>query len=129
MRIVPILPSPTDEAKLKEQLNLVMEAAAACNFALDLQGFVRTWLMETARCVVSYDDDNKPTGIGFMVAGRRWFDEENSASVLFYHGPSAIEILKYLKDTAFMLGAMKFFYEGDALGGEQADLRMLRLRD
>lgn len=126
-RVVPVLPSQ-DEKKLQDQFKTIMEAAAAVDLPLDMHGLAKTWLADTSRLVIAYEGDT-PTGIGFMVTGRRWFDDESSASVLFSQGTDSKAVLEYLRETAIIMGCVKFFYEGDALGGELSDLRMLRLRE
>lgn len=126
-RVVPILPS-TKEDEVKAQVTKILEAAAACEFALDPQGFVSAWMADSARLVIAYDEGEKPVGLGFMVSGRRWFDEALSASVLFSVGPASKDVLAFLLDTAKLLGATKLFYEGDELGGEDAGLRVLEIR-
>ena len=126
-RVIPMLPSH-DEKKLQEQFKIIMEAAAAVELPLDMHGLAKTWLADTSRLVIAYEGDT-PTGIGFMVTGRRWFDDESSASVLFSQGTDSKAVLEYLRETAIIMGCVKLYYEGDEMGGELSDLRMLRLRE
>jgi hypothetical protein len=122
-KIVPILPSQ-DEAKSKENIVKLLEAAAALGVALDPQGFAHFWVTDSARVVVAYDGD-KPTGWGIMTHGRRFFDGNITASVLQAEGPDRKAVLDFLLDMARMLGASTLFYQGDELGGEPSDMKIV----
>lgn len=122
-RIIPIMPS-SDEAKSKENIVKLLEAAAALGVPLDPQGFAHFWVNDSARVVVAYEGD-KPTGWGVMSCGRRFFDGNLTASVIQAEGPDRKAVLLFLLDMARMLGAGTLFYEGDELGGEEANMKML----
>lgn len=123
MRVTPILFSQDGEKNKANMLKL-LEAAAACEVSLEPQGFAYSWASDSTRVVVATEGD-KPVGFGIMSFGRRWFDETPTASVLVAGGPARRDVLQFLLDMAGVLGAQKLFYEGDELGGEIAELRVV----
>lgn len=127
-RIVPILP-PSQEDKVKAALDTLHAAATALGLTLDLDGFVRSWLSDNTRVVVAYEGET-PVGFAIMAFGRRYYDANMTASVLLAEGPARPAVLEFLVDMARMLGVQTLFYEaqdGDTIGGEQADMRAVRV--
>lgn len=118
-----------DDATAKDQIVDLLKVAAAVGVALEPGGFAQSWLGDSTRVIVAHDDD-KPTGFAVVAFGRRWFDENFTASVVLMQGPARAAMFSYIRDMAAMLGARKLFWEfapGDECGGIVTDQRMLEL--
>jgi len=124
-KIVPFMPS-SDVEKVKLDAVKLIEAASAVGVSMDLQGFVTSWLSDSVRVVVAYEED-KVTGFGLMSSGRRYFDDKLTASILVAQGPARKDVLQYLLEMARILGAQLLFYEGTELGGGLADMRVVQV--
>lgn len=124
-KVVAILPSSNGE-EVKERLTKLMQAAADVQMALDPSGYAHAWMQDSARAVVAYEGD-KATGFGMFHFGRRYYDGDMSASILFAQGPDRVAVLQHMKSMCEVLGVTKIFYEGDELGGEQAEMRVVRV--
>lgn len=128
-KIVPVLP-PKDEAGVKAALERVLNVAKHLKLTLSPEGFVAAWLSDNTRVVIAHEGE-EPVGFAIMAFGRRYFDENFTASVLVAEGPARPQVLEFLRDMATMLGAERMFYEhedGDTLEGVQADMRMVELK-
>ena len=122
------MPPKSDEA-VKQGVVKLLEAARDVGLNLEPQGFAMAWLSDHTRVVLA-STDGKVTGLGILVFGRRYYDEEISATVLVAAGEARAEVLKFMLDSAKVLGAVEFFYEeapGDTIGGEATPLRRLRV--
>lgn len=127
-RILALLPS-SDPEKLKERVETIAKAARAAGVVLEAQGLVTSLMSDSMRFLVAMEGDNF-VGLAAAASGRRWFDPAPSTSVLFAAGPARQQLLEYIVDMAKMLGSTRLFYEGapgDTLGGEAADMRVLKL--
>jgi hypothetical protein len=127
-RILTMLPS-TDAEKLKERVETIAKAAKAVGQVLEAQGLVTSLMSDSTRFLVAMDGEAF-VGLAAAASGRRWFDPAPSTSVLFATGPARPQMLEYLADMARMLGSTRLFYEGepgDTLGGDAADMRVLKL--
>ena len=119
------MPQPTQDAEAaKAALTKLLQAAADVGVALDPQGFAQFWVTDSARVVVAYEGE-KATGLGMFTFGRRFFDGDLSASVLLAEGADRVAVLQHIRNVAEVLGATKIFYEGDELGGETAEMRVV----
>jgi hypothetical protein len=127
-RIVPIIP-PNNEAAAKVELDKIVAAAKALDIPLEMQGFVANWLSDNTRVFLATEGDT-PVGFGVLVFGRRYYDNDMSASVLIAEGLARKEMLEFMADSSKMLGATMMFYEareGDTLGGSPRNMLALEL--
>lgn len=128
MKIEVVLPGRTEEA-VKTQLLRLLEAASAVSVTLDAESFARAWMSDNTRVFLA-TDEGKPVGFAIMAFGRRYYDPQPSASVLVAEGPARNELLKFMVDTAKVLGSKIMYYEGkvdDELRGESLDMRYLEI--
>lgn len=129
MRVELIMPGNTEE-KLKTGLLRILAAAKEFNVALDGENFARAWMGDNTRvCIVS--ENGKDVGLGIMVFGRRYYDAENSASVLVAEGPGRNKVLEYFVDMCRVLGARVMYYEGrvdDTIQGETTPQRYIEVQ-
>jgi hypothetical protein len=126
---VTVVQPSREEAAVKEQALELLRAAAAVDLPLDPGGFVTAWLGDNVRVAVARDD-GAPVGMGIMAFGRRWFDDEFSASITVLAGPARGDVLKYLWDAARMLGATRLYWAhepGDPFDGVPTPQRMMEL--
>lgn len=118
----------TDEA-IEEGAIKLLKAAEAVGMKVDPHGFATAWLSDNMRMAIATDGD-KVVGLGGLAYGRRYYDEEASATILFAKGPARAEMLQFLCDSARVLGASCVYYEcemGDTIGGNPRNVFRLDL--
>lgn len=123
-----VLPSKKKE-DVREDIVKLLEAATAVGLTLEPQAFTMAWLSDHTRVFVA-TEDGKTTGFAIMAFGRRYYDAEQSASVLVAEGEARNDLLKFMFDAARVLGAKMFYYEStvdDVLGGEPTPLKFVEI--
>lgn len=123
-----ILPSKKKE-DIREDIVRLLEAATAVGLSLEPQAFAMAWTSDHTRVFVA-TENGKTTGFSIMAFGRRYYDAEQSASVLVAEGEARDDMLKFMLDAARVLGAKMFYYEAtadDVLSGEPTSLRFLEI--
>lgn len=129
MRVELMMPANNEE-KVKNDLLRILVAAKELGVPLDGDTFSRAWFSDNTRvCLAS--DGGKDVGIGIMAFGRRYYDAEQTASVLIAEGPARNTILEYLLDMARVLGARHMYYEArvdDTIKGEQTQQHVIEVQ-
>ena len=126
MRIIPVLP-PEDFDTFRAEVVRVYGVAKHLNIELEPEGFARAFQQDNMRLFIATDgDEHTVVGMGMMVFGAKFFDDERTATVIFCEGPARNKLLEHMRDSCVILKARQFLYEqreGDTLGGDATPLR------
>lgn len=129
MTTVTLFMPPKDNEATKQGVIRLLTIAQELEVPVESQGFAMAWLSDHTRMFIASEGD-KATGLGILVFGRRYYDADISATILVAKGPARQELLKFMADSAKVLGAVELFYEtqsGDTLGGEPTPLRRVAI--
>lgn len=130
MRVAMLNP-PKDDKEFATRCVELMKAAQALNIYLEPKGFALAFQQENMRVFTAHDDNNAVVGLAMMVSGTKFFSQEVTSTVLFAGGPARAELLAHMRDTCRILRATHMIYEaeeGDTIGGELSNVRMLEVR-
>jgi hypothetical protein len=129
MTSISLFMPPKDDEATKQGVLRLLNIAQELQIPVEPQGFAMAWLSDHTRMFIASEGD-KTTGLGVLVFGRRYYDADISATILIAKGPARQELLKFMSDSAKVLGASELFYEtetGDSLGGEPTPLRRVMI--
>lgn len=101
---------PKEQAELsKVGLEIVM-AANDLGKPVDPDGFLRSWMTGT-KVLAEYDAKNKIIGLAFMVSGRRWFEDFDTATLLYATGENRQGMMDFAQSVASAAGAYSMIYD------------------
>jgi len=114
MHKVELISATRDEAEASKRLIRLLKATHELKISVDGQGFAESWMSDHTRVFIATDSaTGETTGMGLFVFGRRWFDADMTATVVFCMGPGRDGILQFMADTCKILGVNELFFEGD----------------
>ena len=117
-----------DEKTSSERLAVLLQAAEKLGVTLDPRGFAEAWLADHTRVFLAMTDgQEEATAIAIMAFGRRYYDSDNTASLMVCEGPAREPLLAYIADTCKVLGVQELYFEGrdgDVLPSEPVNFRV-----
>ena len=113
--MIKVVQIPKEEAKQAEVGKWLYEGYRTLGMLLDLEGFLLAWANDSTKMVVDVDADNKITSGALLVIGKKWSDDDPSATILEQRGDRSV-IIPYCINIATAFGVRHMYFE--ALEGE-----------
>lgn len=102
---------PLDEKEVQiVGMDLVLAANDKLDMKIDPRGFLAAWL-NGMKVLAETDTDGNYIGLAFMVDGRRWYDDYNSATIVKMAGANLNGMMDFAKTIASASGAYTLVYE------------------
>lgn len=101
--------APRDAEKLQEEGMEIVKAVTEFGGFVDSRGFLNSWL-NGMKVLEERDSDNKIISLAFMITGKRWFDNYETATILETYG-NHTAIIEFARTIAQAVGAYSLFVD------------------
>lgn len=105
-----IIKVPRDQEEISRVGLEIVVAANDLGKPVDSDGFLRAWLSGT-KVLAEVDDKGKIVGLAYMVSGRRWFEDFDTATLLNVVGENKEGMMEFAKSIATATGAYSLIYD------------------
>lgn len=105
-----IIKVPREQQELADVGLEIVVAANDLGKPVDSDGFLRAWLSGT-KVLAEVNDKGKIIGLAFMVSGRRWFEDFDTATLLNIMGENKDGMMDFANSVASASGAYSLIYD------------------
>jgi len=105
-----ILKVPQDQTEMAELGLKIVMAAEAMGAHLDNKGFLQAWWSNT-KVLAEVDEKDSIIALAFLVTGRRWFENYDTATLVLLIGENPDGMMTYVKNVATASGAHTLMYD------------------
>lgn len=105
-----IVKVPREQEELSRVGLEIVVAANDLGKPVDSDGFLRAWLSGT-KVLAEFNDKGKIIGLAFMVSGRRWFEDFDTATLLNIVGENKEGMMEFATSVATASGAYSMIYD------------------
>lgn len=105
-----ILKVPHDQNEMAELGLKIVMAAEAMGSQLDHKGFLQAWWSNT-KVLAELDAQDNIIALAFLVTGRRWFENFDTATLLSLLGDNPDGMMAFVKNVATASGAHTLIYD------------------
>lgn len=124
-----VIQPPADEKILAETGKRIISAALDLGMTPDTQGFLMAWINGT-RVVIEEDGTGKIVGLALLALGKRWVQNDFTATILGIKGENFDGMLDFIKQICAVMGVTSLFHQPDGAVEENGQLvhRVLELK-
>lgn len=105
-----IIKVPREQEEISRVGLEIVVAANDLGKPVDSDGFLRAWLSGT-KVLAEHDDKGNIIGLAYMVSGRRWFEDFDTATLLNVVGKNREGMMEFAKSIASASGAYSMIYD------------------
>lgn len=105
-----VVQPPADQSRLAEAGKEVFVAAQRVGLNLDAEGFLHAWITGV-RVLVERDQAGEIVTLCLMALGKRWTNQDFTASILELRGNDHDGMLEFAKQIAAAMGASSMFHQ------------------
>lgn len=116
-----VMQPPADEVALAETGKEIIAAAIELGMNPDTQGFLLAWINGT-RVAVEKDSTGKIIGLALIALGKRWVQNDFTATLLDMRGENRDGMLEFVKQICAVLGVTSLFHQPDGAVEENGQL-------
>lgn len=109
MPFIVVSPPSTDE-DLKRVGKKVIDAAFKLGRPLDVEGFLKSWILGT-RVIAETDAEDNYIGLAFVAMGDRWLFDDSAVSVMWKNVTDEAGFEQFIRAIGTAFGAKLLFIE------------------